>query len=170
MPTHKLRLQNLQCPFCSAISTRGTGLVAHVRAKHPREYRKWNKNPNRLLEAGAAALPEQEARKNLRLHPVRSSIPVAVAEAVLPVPPIQKQSKLPPPSAPRTGENGVHDSLSLLQNAYEQLSTRKQSIESELARIEGLRGEHEAVTAQVAALDLAMKAFQNQPVRQSKTA
>jgi hypothetical protein len=43
----------------------------------------------------------------------------------------------------------------------EQISTRKQSIESELARIEGLRGEHEAVTAQVAALDQAMKAFQD---------
>jgi hypothetical protein len=167
MPTHKLRLQNLQCPFCSAISTRGTGLVAHVRAKHPRDYRKWNKNPNRLLEAGAASSPKQEAKKNLRLHPGRSSTPVAVVEAALPVPPIQKQPK---PSAPRTDENDVHESLSLLQKAYEQLSTRKQSIESELARIEGLRGEHEAVTAQVAALDLAMKAFQLQPVRQSKTA
>jgi hypothetical protein len=32
-------------------------------------------------------------------------------------------------------------------------------IENELARIEGLRGEHEAVTAQVAALDQAIKAF-----------
>ena len=170
MATHKLRLQNLQCPFCSAISTRGTGLVAHVRAKHPREYGKWNKNPNRLLEAGAAALPQQEARRNLRLHPVRSSTPVAVAEAALQVPLIQKQPKLSPPPAPRTGENDVHDSLSLLQKAYEQLSTHKQSIESELARIEGLQGEHKAVTAQVAALDLAMKAFQNQPARHSKTA
>ena len=170
MPTHKLRLQNLQCPFCSAISTRGTGLVAHVRAKHPREYGKWNKNPNRLLEAGAAALPQQEARKRLRLHPVRSSTSAAVAKAALVVPPTQKQPIPPPPRASRTGENNVHDSLSLLQKAYEQLSTRKQSIESELARIEGLQGEHKAVTAQVAALDLAMKAFQNPSVRQSKTA
>ena len=47
----------------------------------------------------------------------------------------------------------------MLQSAFEQLSTRKQSIEAELARIEGLRSEHEAVSAQVAALDLAMKAF-----------
>lgn len=54
---------------------------------------------------------------------------------------------------------------SLLQKAYEQLSTRKQSIENE-----GLRGEHDVVTAQVAALDLAMKAFQHQPVRPSETA
>jgi hypothetical protein len=123
-----------------------------------------------LLEAGAASLPKQEAKKNLRLHPGRSSTPVAVVEAALPVPPIQKQPKPSAPPAPRTDGNDVHESLSLLQKAYEQLSTRKQSIESELARIEGLRGEHEAVTAQVAALDLAMKAFQLQPVRQSKTA
>ena len=141
---------------------RGTGLAAHVRAKHPREYGRWNKNPNRLLEADAAASPQQEARKNRRLHPVRSPAPVAVAEAVVPTPPIQKK---PIPSAARalrTGEGDVHDSLSLLQKAHEQLSTRKQSIEGELARIEGLRGEHEAVTAQVAALDQAMKAFQPQ--------
>src|SRR5580692_6366164 len=59
MPGHKLKPQKLQCPFCSTISTRGTGLSAHVRAQHPREYVKWNKNPNRLLEAAAAASPQQ---------------------------------------------------------------------------------------------------------------
>jgi hypothetical protein len=35
---------------------------------------------------------------------------------------------------------------------------------------EGLRGEHEAVTAQVAALDQAMKAFHHEPRRETKTA
>jgi hypothetical protein len=39
-----------------------------------------------------------------------------------------------------------------------------------MARIEGLRGEHEEVTAQVAALDQALKAFHHQPLRQPKTA
>ena len=161
MPTHKPRSQKLQCPFCPTISTRATGLVAHVRAKHPREYGKWNKNPNRLLEADVAASRQPETKKNRRLHPVRSSAPVKVAAAALPAPPVQKQPKVSASPAPGTGENDVQDSLSLLQKAYEQLSTRKQSIESELARIEGLRGEHEAVTAQVAALDQAMKAFQD---------
>src|ERR1700680_2071030 len=94
MSTHKLRPQKLQCPFCSTISTRGTGLVAHVRAKHAKEYGKWNKNPNRLLEADAAASQQPETRKNLRLHPVRSSAPVKVAAAALPAPPTQKQPKL----------------------------------------------------------------------------
>jgi len=60
--------------------------------------------------------------------------------------------------------------LTLLQKAYEQLTARKQTIETALARIEGLRGEHEAVTAQVDALDQAMKAFQHQPRRETKTA
>jgi hypothetical protein len=167
---HKLRPQKLQCPFCSTISTRGTGLAAHVRAKHPREYGKWNKNPNRLLEAGAAASPQQEPRKNRRLHPVRSPAPVEVGEAALTAQPIQEQPLLLTAPAPQTGENEVHEALTLLQKAYEQLSTRKQSIENEIARIEGLRGEHEAVTAQVAALDQAMKAFHHQPLRQPKTA
>jgi hypothetical protein len=167
MPTNKLRPQKLQCPFCPTISTRGTGLVAHVRAKHPREYGRWNKNPNRLLQADAAASRQPEAAKNLRLHPVRSSASVEVAEAASPN---KKQPKLSATPVLTTGENDVHEALSLLQKAYEQLSTRKQSIESELARIEGLRGEHEALTAQVAALDQAMKAFQDQPVRHPKTA
>src|ERR1700686_1472756 len=143
MSTHKLRSQKLQCPFCSTISTRGTGLVDNVRAKHPREYGRWNKNPNRLLEADAAALRQPEARKNLRLHPVRSSASVEVAEAESP---IKKQQKLSAKPVLPTGETDVHEALSLLQKACEQLSTRKQSIESELARIEGLRGEHEILT------------------------
>jgi prefoldin subunit 5 len=61
--------------------------------------------------------------------------------------------------APQIRDNNGSEALSLLQKAYDQLSSRKQTIESEIARIEGLRGEHEAVTAQVAALDQAMKAF-----------
>jgi hypothetical protein len=50
----------------------------------------------------------------------------------------------------------------LVHKAYEQLRARKQNIEAELARIEALRSEHAAVTAQVAALDEAMKAFSQQ--------
>jgi prefoldin subunit 5 len=64
-----------------------------------------------------------------------------------------------PAPAPQTGDKDSNEAFSLLQKAYEQLSTRKQSIENELARIEELRSEHEALTAQVAALDQAMKAF-----------
>jgi prefoldin subunit 5 len=72
--------------------------------------------------------------------------------------------------APQPGDNNAHEALTMLQSAFEQLSTRKQSIEAELARIEGLRGEHEAVTAQVAALEQAMKSFQQPSLRQPRTA
>ena len=148
MAVHKLRLQKLQCPFCPVIATRGTGLSAHVRAKHPRGYGKWNKNPNRLLDAGKAASPQPEVTKTRSLLP----------EAPIQAPSIQKPVSSAA-RAPGTSERNGADSLSLLQKAFEQLNTRKQSIESELARVEELRGEHEAVTAQVAALEQAMKAF-----------
>jgi hypothetical protein len=124
-----------------------------------------------LLEAAAPAPPQPEPRKNRRLHPVRSPAPVELRESATPSQPIQKPPKkrLAAP-APQPGDNDAHEALTLLQRAYEQLSTRKQSIEAELTRIEGLRDEHEAVTAQVAALDQALKAFQQPSLRQPKTA
>src|ERR1700723_1440509 len=161
MPAHKLRPRKLQCPFCPAISTRGTGLVAHVRAKHPREYGKWNKNPNRLLEADAPSSSPQKAKGNRRLGSVQSPALVEVVAATVLAQPIPEKPILSAARAQRTDESDVNDSLGLLQKAYEQLSSRKRSIESELARIEGLRSEHEVVAAQVAALDQAMKAFQH---------
>lgn len=63
---------------------------------------------------------------------------------------------------------GGNDAHRLVQKAYDQLRVRKQRIEAELARIEALRAEHETVTAQVAALDEAMKAFRQQDQRQRK--
>src|SRR5580658_2759360 len=91
MPAHKLKPQKLQCPFCSTISTRGTGLSSHVRTQHPREYGKWNKNPNRLLEAAAAASSQQEPRKNRRLHTVRSPARIEPEVVAVPAQPIQQQ-------------------------------------------------------------------------------
>ena len=170
MPAHKLRPQKLQCPFCSTISTRGTGLSSHVRAQHPREYGKWNKNPNRLPEAAAAVSPQQEPKRNRRLHTVQAPAKVGPRKVVVTAQPIQEEPTQLAAPASYTGENDVPEALTLLQKAYEQLSARKQTIETELARIEGLRGEHEAVTAQVAALDQALKAFHHQPRRETKTA
>lgn len=57
------------------------------------------------------------------------------------------------------GETGTPDVVMLLRKAHEQLATRQHNIESELARIELLRGEREAVAVQAAALDQAMRAF-----------
>jgi hypothetical protein len=167
MPAHKLKLQKLQCPFCSTISTRGTGLSSHVRAQHPREYGKWNKNPNRLPEAAAAVLPQLEPERNLRLQTVQATAKVGPRKVAVTAQPIQEQ---PPELATPESYAGENEALTLLKKAYEQLSARKQTIETELARIEGLRGEHEAVTAQVAALDQAMKAFHDKPRGDSRTA
>jgi hypothetical protein len=167
MPAHKLKPQKLHCPFCSSISTRGTGLSSHIRAQHPTEYGKWNKNPNRLPEAAAAVSPQQEPKRNRRLHTVQSSAKIGRRKVAAAAEPIQEQPTELAATASYTGEN---EALTLLQTAYEQLSARKQTIEAELARIEGLRGEHEAVTAQVAALDQAMNAFHHQPRSDSKTA
>ena len=167
MPAHKLKPQKLQCPFCSTISTRGTGLSSHVRAQHPREYGKWNKNPNRLPEAAAAVSPQQEPKRNLRLQTGQATAKVGPRKVAVTAQPIQEQPTELAAPASYTSEN---EALTLLKKAYEQLSARKQTIETELTRIEGLRGEHEAVTAQVAALDQAMKAFHHQSVRETKTA
>ena len=158
MPSHNLKPQKLKCPFCPTISTRGTGLSAHVRGQHSREYGKWNRNPNRLIEAAQAALPQQEPKRHRRLHRVPPSAPVEFEREA-----IQQPRKLVAGSAGQSGENESREALSLLQKAHQQLSTRKQTIESELARIEGLRTEHEAITAQVTALDEAIKAFKHQP-------
>ena len=160
MPTQKLKPQQLQCPFCSTVSTRGTGLSSHVRTQHPREYGKWNKNPNRLLEAAAAAFPQKEPRKTRSVHQIPPPVRVKVRrEAVAPAQPLQEQATVLTAPVPQISDKNSNEALNLLQKAHEQLSIRKQTIESELARIEGLRGEHEAVTAQVAALDQAIKAF-----------
>src|ERR1700680_3223246 len=107
MPPHKLTPQKLQCPFCTALSIRGTGLSAHVRARHPREYGKWNKNPNRLLEA--AAPPSPQPGKNRRLHPVRSTAPVELREAATPTQPILEQPIRLAAHAPQPGDNDAHE-------------------------------------------------------------
>ena len=152
-----LKSQKLQCPFCSTVSTRGTGLSSHIRSQHPREYGKWNKNPSRLLEAAVPASPRKGPKKNQPVH--RFPRPVSVKKEAVPAQPTQEQATVLAAPASQIRDNDGSEAFDLLQKAYEQLRTRKQMIESELARIEGLRGEHEAVTAQVAALDQAIKAF-----------
>jgi hypothetical protein len=34
----------LQCPFCSKTSSRGTGLASHIRGTHPAQYGSWQKS------------------------------------------------------------------------------------------------------------------------------
>ena len=169
MATQKVKSRRLQCPFCATISTRGTGLSSHIRSQHPREYRKWNKNPTKLADAAAAAR-------------AKGSADTALAQPV-PSPPIDVTAgaKRRPQAQPRgdasalTVERGFgaadgNAAGALVQQAYDQLNARKQSIEAELGRIEALRAEHEAVASQVAALEEAMRAFQQPDQWQRKTA
>ena len=93
------------------------------------------------------------------MHRVPPPASVEIREEAVPAQAIQEQATMLPAPAPQVRDTDGNEALDLLQKAYERLSTRKQTIESELARIEGLRGEHEAGTAQVSALDQAIKAF-----------
>ena len=155
MPAQKLKPQKLQCPHCATISTRGTGLSSHVRTQHPKEYARWNRNPNRLIEAAAAASSVKGAPAEKHRPPVAAAAPRKVEEAAPP----------PPPAAAKSVEPEANGDMAqeLLQKAYEQLTARRQNIEADLARIEALRQDQEVVNAQLAALDQAMKAFQPQP-------
>ena len=135
---------------------RGTGLSAHVRGQHAKKYAKWNQNPNRIIEA-AAASPQEELNSNGRIPSLRSPAPVEIVKAAAGA--SRQQPRILPNGGKQTTQSDVNDALAMLQKAHKQLSTRKQMIESELARIEELRGEHESVAKQVAALDETLKAF-----------
>jgi hypothetical protein len=104
LPGYKQKPQKLQCPFCSTISTRGTGLSAHVQGQHAGEYRKWNNNPNRLREAAAAASPQPEPKTSRRLHAVRSPAPAEVRKAIVPAKPRQERPSEPAAPASQTDE------------------------------------------------------------------
>jgi hypothetical protein len=162
MATAKPRAVKLQCPFCTTISTRGTGLSSHIRSQHPREYEKWTKNPGRIADAAVATSPGIVSGKTSsarRAKPLRVDVTAGTAGR----PPAEPSVKVSSPAAKQGArDGGGDDTRRLVQKAYDQLSARKHSIEAELARIEALRAEHEAVTARVAALDQALKAFQQQ--------
>lgn len=103
-------------------------------------------------EPAAQAQPD---RQQIHPQPVRAVNGPQPARSLV----VSATEGATPTLAVPSGENGVPDVLTLLQKAYEQLSSRQHRIESELARIEQLRGEREAVALQADALDQAMKAF-----------
>jgi hypothetical protein len=87
---------------------------------------------------------------------IRAPQPIAQPAQSLVVPATDAAGPLP---VRQSAENGLPDVPALLRKAYEQLSTRQHTIDSELARIEQLRVEREVVAQQAAALDQAMQAF-----------
>jgi hypothetical protein len=159
MPTSQSTARRLQCPFCATISARGTGLSSHVRSQHPREYAKWNKNPNKLVDAAGAASATARSGKNSRARTV-TPVSVDVAADAVRASNAEPTGNSTPLSIEHRHKDGKGtEARNLVQKAYEQLSARKESIEAELARIDALQSEHAAVTAQVAALREAMTAF-----------
>ena len=146
--------QNLHCPFCEATSTRGTGLSAHVRARHPNQYKNWNRNPDRFAEAAhSAAAPKAKPER-------KRQVGVMTPAPVQPLPQPVEQQRTESTAAKRqlSTANG-NQALSLLQKVHDQLAARKDSIEAEIARVEALRIEHESVITQLAAINQAMTAF-----------
>jgi hypothetical protein len=56
--------QDLQCPFCPKVSTRGTGLASHIRGAHSKQYAGWSKarkagagKPGGAIAVTASAAP-----------------------------------------------------------------------------------------------------------------
>jgi hypothetical protein len=123
----------MQCPFCEQTSSRSQGLAAHIRSRHPKQYPKWLKTPSRL--ADAAKQPPK---------------PPAIAQAV--------HAEAPVSSPPAVEANPA---LDLLKKAHAQLLERKQSIESELARLTSLTKELETINTQIQALDKTLGVFES---------
>ena len=147
--------QRLQCPFCSTISTRGTGLSSHIRTQHAGQYKKWNRNPDRLVQAAAKAPePTPEKQKTRKARP--AAPPPAVD--VTPQHPVEDSRALSAAEPQPMTSNG-NTAKVLLQKAHDDLVARKQSIEAETARIEVLKRELEVIATQLAAIDQAMSAF-----------
>jgi hypothetical protein len=132
----------------------GTGLSAHIRARHPKQYKNWNRNADRFVEAANAAAPKAEPKRNL---PVRVMLPAPVIESH--PEPVEKQRAQSPVAMPQLSTANGNEALNLLQKAHDQLAARKDSIEAEVARVEALRSEHESVITQLAAIDQALSAF-----------
>ena len=116
--------QELQCPFCKQTSSRSQGLAAHIRSRHAKQYPKWLKTPNRLVDASNGAVAPKVATQPPQPEPP------AIVQA------IQTEA---PVSAPQNV--AANPALDLLKQAHRQLVERRQSIEGELSRLTGLTKE-----------------------------
>jgi hypothetical protein len=133
--------QQWKCPFCSTTSARPQGLAAHIRYTHTKQYPKWLKNPQRLGEARQEGTPELVEDVTLK--------PTAPASKHIETAEVQ-------PIADNATEQ-------LLLQAHAQLIARKEIIESELARLDELRGEMGTIERQLESLDSTLAVFKQQP-------
>ena len=129
--------QEWQCPFCETTSSRPQGLAAHIRYGHPKQYQKWLKDPQRLAQA-LKAVSATPPGKPLKRPP----------------------TAVPEPAEPRPAPGADNPTLELLNEAHSQLTTRKRTIESELARFDELKKELETIDAQMQSLEQTLSIFQ----------
>ena len=132
--------QEWQCPFCETTSSRPQGLAAHIRYGHPKQYQKWLKDPQRLAQA---------------LKPVSATPPSKPLKR--PPTPVPEPTE---PVEPRPAPGADNPTLELLNEAHSQLSARKRTIESELARFDELKKELETIDAQMQSLEQTLSVFQ----------
>ena len=127
--------QEWQCPFCETTSSRPQGLAAHIRSGHPKQYQKWLKDPQRLAQAlkAGSATPSEKLK--------RPATPD------------------PEPAEPTPAPGADNPTLELLNEAHRQLTARKRTIETELARFDELKKELEAIDAQMQSLEQTLSVF-----------
>ena len=129
--------QEWQCPFCETTSSRPQGLAAHIRYGHAKQYQKWLKDPQRLAQA------------------------LKTASATPPGKPLKRPpTPVPEPAEPRPAPGADNPTLELLNEAHRQLSARKRTIETELARFDELKKELETIDAQMQSLEQTLSIFQ----------
>ena len=133
--------QEWQCPFCPKTLTRPQALAAHIRNGHAKQYPKWLKNPQRLQDALKAATQQPPEQAQAPESPV-----------------VSQPTDAAPLRAPQT-MNG-NPTMDLLKQAQAQLRTRKQAIEAELARLDGLKQELQIINARIESLDQTLGVFQ----------
>jgi hypothetical protein len=138
--------QELKCPFCPKTSSRGTGLASHIRFAHPKQYRKWAKDPNRLQATPKLGSPDT---------PNRPASPPRLGQTE-PTQTIQTEQIAP-----------GNPTLQLLTDTLSQLQRRKQTVEKELARFDDLRKELEAASAEIESLEKTLGLFESQPTADS---
>ena len=105
-----------------------------------------------LAKTGDAGAPGRPQERQAPMVQPEQLQPMSAATAAFPV-----------PGPASYADNDSQSVQVLLQRAHEQLKTRQQRIENELARIDSLRDEREVVAEKLAALDVAMKALSITP-------
>jgi hypothetical protein len=143
--------KKLTCPHCGETFQRAQALGAHIRYKHAETLASRPAAPKKRKKAET---PVAEPQPNLETNRVAESVleSVAVVAAVesmaLPASVVSTESVSP--------NGGAHH---YLKTALAELVDRQHQIDEDLARLQTLQVEREAVGKQINAVKLALQAF-----------